>query len=93
MTTQATEQHDLDAVVVEAQHALRVIVPDLAPRVSVRVLAAPDGDRCVGVDTHRLDPQAAATVQRIVSYVKQCRRERASGISRGPAPEEPTGRA
>ncbi|GAA1643679.1 hypothetical protein [Georgenia ruanii] len=82
MTTQAPEQHDLDALIVEAQHALRVIVPNLAPRVTVRVFAAPDRGRYVGVDTHRLDPESAATVQRIVSYVKQCRGDRgATGVS------------
>lgn len=84
MTTQAPQQHDPDALIVEAQHALRVIVPDLAPRVTVRVFATPDGDRCVGVDTHRLDPESAATVQRIVSYVKQCRRERGAADAGGP---------
>ncbi len=80
----ATPEHDdVAALIVEAQHALRVIVPDLAPRVTVRMFAAPDGSRSVGVDTHRLDPEAAATVQRIVSYVKQCQGGSSQRLSAG----------
>ena len=88
MTTEAPEQHELDALIVEAQYALRVIVPDLALRVTVRAFVAPDGSRYVGVDTHSLDTESARTVQRIVSYVKQCQSGRAP-VPRGAAPGGP----
>jgi hypothetical protein len=83
VSSTAPEHDDVAALIVEAQHALRVIVPDLAPRVTVRAFTAPDGSRSVGVDTHRLDPEAAATVQRIVSYVKQCQGGRPQRLGAG----------